>query len=78
MDRVTALGAARRASGLYQQECADAMGISLPTYRRIETDGGDDLTLGMVRSILPHMNDISVRIMRDMVEELFFDRGGEK
>lgn len=77
MEKVTALGAARRASGLYQQECAEAMGISLPTYRRIELEDEQDLTLGMVKSIIPHMNEISVRIMRDMVDDIFCP-GGEK
>ena len=71
MEKITAIGAARKASGLYQQECADAMQISLPTYRNIELEDEDRLTLGNLKSILPHMNSISRKIMRDRVDEIF-------
>lgn len=71
MEKVTAIGAARKASGLYQQECADAMSISLPTYRNMELEDEDKLTLGNLKSILPHLNTISVKIMRDRVNEIF-------
>ena len=71
MERVTSIGAARKASGLYQQECADAMHISLPTYRNIELVDEDKMTLGNLKSILPHMNGISRKIMRDRVDSIF-------
>ena len=71
MEKVTAIGAARKASGLFQQECADAMHISLPTYRNLELVDEDKLTLGNIASILPHMNSISRKIMRDRVDEIF-------
>ena len=71
MEKVTAIGAARKASGLYQQECADYMEISLPTYRNLELENEDKLTLGNLKSILPHMNGISRKIMRDRVDEIF-------
>lgn len=71
MEKITSICAARKASGLTQQECVDAMRISLPTYRNIETIDEDKLTLGNLKSILPHMNGISRKIMRDKVEEIF-------
>ena len=71
LEKVTAIGAARKASGLYQQECADAMHISLPTYRNIELEDEEKLTLGNLKSILPYMNNISRKIMRDRVDEIF-------
>lgn len=71
MEKITSICAARKASGLTQQECIDAMRISLPTYRNIETIDEDKLTLGNLKSILPLMNGISRKIMRDKVEEIF-------
>ena len=71
MEKITSIGAARKASGLTQQDCVEAMKISLPTYRNIELEDEDKLTLGNLKSILPHMNGISRKIMRDRVEEIF-------
>lgn len=71
MEQITAICAARKASGLYQQDCASAMGISLPTYRKIELEDENALTLGELESILPHMNGISRKIMRDRVDSIF-------
>jgi len=71
LEKITAMCAARKASGLTQQDCVDAMGISLPTYRNIEIEDENKLTLGNLKSILPHMNGISRKIMRDRVDEIF-------
>lgn len=47
------------------------MGISLPTYRKIELEDESMLTLGELESILPHMNGIGRKIMRDRVDQIF-------
>lgn len=70
MEVVTRACAARKSSGLKMQECADIMGISLPTYRKIE-DNDRGLSLGNIEDILPHMNDISRKILKDRVDEIF-------
>lgn len=70
MENVTNLLAARKSSGMSQQEFADEMGISLPTYRKVE--GNNDLmTIGGIKAVLPKMNKISIGIMRDYVVEIF-------
>ncbi len=70
MEKVTNLLAARKSSGMSQQEFADEMGISLPTYRK--TEGNNDLlTIGGIKAVLPKMNKISIGIMRDYVTEIF-------
>lgn len=70
MDVVTSACAARKSSGLKMQDCADILGISLPTYRKIE-DNDRGLSLGNIEDILPHMNDISRKILKDRVDEIF-------
>ncbi len=47
------------------------MHISLPTYRNLELKDEDKLTLENLKSILPHMNGISRKIMRDKVDQIF-------
>ena len=70
MDSVTSLYAARMSSGLYMQECAEIMSVSLPTYRNIEKD--DRLmTIGQVEDLLPHLNSISKGILKERVENIF-------
>lgn len=71
MEKVTSIGAARKASGLYQQECAEYMSISLPTYRNMELGDENKMTLGNLAAILPHLNTIGVKIMRDKVDAIF-------
>lgn len=73
MESVTSLGAARRASGLYMQDCADIFDVSLPTYRNIERDDSL-LTLAQLEALLPHLNNISVGILKERVEGLFLTR----
>lgn len=70
MEVVTSASAARKSSGLTMQECADIMGMSLPTYRKIEEDDCN-MSLGNIADILPHMNDISRKILKDRVEQIF-------
>lgn len=70
MEVVTSASAARKSSGLTMQECADIMGMSLPTYRKIEEDDSN-MSLGNIESILPHMNDISRKILKDRINEIF-------
>lgn len=70
MEKVTSISAARKSSGLYQHECAEIMGVSIPTYRNIEQD--DSLmTISQLEAILPHLNSISVKILKDRVEDIF-------
>ena len=70
MEKITNLLAARKSSGMSQQEFADEMGISLPTYRKMEGNN-DLLTIGGMKAILPKMNTISIGIMRDYIAEIF-------
>lgn len=74
METVTSVCAARKSSGLYQQECAEIMKVSIPTFRNIEQD--DSLmTLGQIQMILPHLNQISVKILKDRVDDIFLPYG---
>lgn len=70
MERITALVAARKSSGLSQDDCIKAMDISLPTFRKMEKDN-DLMTIGQMKSLLPSMNSISVKIMHDYIMEIF-------
>lgn len=70
MENVTALSAARKSSGLLKKDCAEMFDISLPTYGNIE-DNDDLMTLGQIKTMLPHLNDISRKILKDRVDEIF-------
>lgn len=69
-EHVTSICAARKSSGLYQQECAEIIGVSVPTFRNIEQDDGL-MTINQIEALLPHLNKISVKIIRDRLEDIF-------
>lgn len=69
-EKVTAIMAARKSSGITQIEAADMMNLSVGTYR-VRESNPDMLTIGDVKSIVPHMNGISKGIMKDWMDSIF-------
>lgn len=69
-EKVTAIMAARKSSGITQAEAAKFMGISMNTYRARESDP-DQLTIGDIKAAVKHMNGISKSILRGWVDSIF-------
>ncbi len=69
-EKVTAIMAARKSSGITQIEAADMMDLSVGTYRTREGNP-DMLTIGDIKSIVPCMNGISKGIMKDWLDSIF-------
>lgn len=69
MEIVTDVSAARKSSGLYQQETADILEVSLPTFRKIEANT-DLVSIGHIKKLAPHLNDTSKKILSDMLHEV--------
>ncbi len=70
MEKVTKLSAARKSSGIYQQEAADIIGVSLPTYRNAEQDN-DLIRIGDIKKLVPHLNEVSVGIVHSLLDDIF-------
>lgn len=69
-EKVTAIMAARKSSGITQHAAADMMNLSVGTYRAREGNP-DMLTVGDIKSIVPSMNVISKKIMKDWLDSIF-------
>ncbi len=69
-EKVTAVMAARKSSGLTQDEAARITGLAKGTFRARESNP-DQLTVGDMRALSHSMNGISKKIMRDWVDSIF-------
>lgn len=61
---------ARGASGYQKKEFAEFLEVDPQTYRKIESDP-DNMTLGMVKSLLPKLNRYSRQILQESINEIF-------
>lgn len=61
---------ARGASGYQKKEFAKFLEVDPQTYRKIESDP-DNMTLGMVKSLLPKLNRYSRQILQESINEIF-------
>ena len=61
---------ARGASGYQKKEFAEFLEVDQQTYRKIESDP-DNMTLGMVKSLLPKLNRYSRQILQESINEIF-------
>lgn len=61
---------ARGVSGYQKKEFAEFLEVDPQTYRKIESDP-DNMTLGMVKSLLPKLNRYSRQILQESINEIF-------
>ena len=61
---------ARGASGYQKKEFAEFLEVDPQTYRKIESDP-DNMTLGMVKSLLPKLNRYIRQILQESINEIF-------
>ena len=61
---------ARGASGYQKKEFAEFLEVDPQTYMKIESDP-DNMTLGMVKSLLPKLNRYSRQILQESINEIF-------